>query len=96
MLVKLRGRLNYLDSGGGTPGSPTQAVNSIIMSGIASKQKAFKFIIAPHKQNSIVEKNIWQEDAPSPLANGALCLSTPKHNGKSGTDGTYYMWSFVT
>jgi hypothetical protein len=21
-----------------------------------------------------------------PLANGALCLSTPKHNGKSGTD----------
>jgi len=20
------------------------------------------------------------------LANGALCLSTPKHNGKSGTD----------
>ena len=27
----------------------------------------------------------WQEDAP-PLANGALCLSTPKHNGKSGTE----------
>ena len=26
----------------------------------------------------------WQEDAPFPLANGALCLSTPKHNGKSG------------
>ena len=22
---------------------------------------------------------------PPPLANGALCLSTPKHNGKSGT-----------
>jgi len=21
-----------------------------------------------------------------PLANGALCLSTPKHNGKSGTE----------
>ena len=35
-------------------------------------------------QKCTVEKN-WQEDPP-PLANGALCLSTPKHNGKSGTD----------
>jgi hypothetical protein len=26
---------------------------------------------------------------PSPLANGALCLSTPKHNGKSGTVYTH-------
>ena len=25
----------------------------------------------------------WQEDAPPPPANGALCFSTPKHNGKS-------------
>jgi hypothetical protein len=25
---------------------------------------------------------------PPPLANGALCLSTPKHNGKSGRTGT--------
>ena len=24
-----------------------------------------------------------------PLANEALCLSTPKHNGKSGTETTY-------
>jgi hypothetical protein len=59
------------------------------MSGIAPKQNAFKFKIAPHKQKSIV-KNFWQEDdAPpgqrGPLANEALCLSTPKHNGKSGT-----------
>jgi hypothetical protein len=52
------------------------------MSGIALKHNAFKFKIAPHKQKSIVKKN-WQEDAP--LANGALCLSTPKDNGKSGT-----------
>jgi hypothetical protein len=65
VLVKLRGRLNYLDPGGGTPGSPTQAVNSIIMSGIASKQNAFKFIIAPHKQNSIVEK-IFGRKMPLP------------------------------
>ena len=26
---------------------------------------------------------------PPPLANGALCLSTPKHNGKSGTVFSY-------
>jgi hypothetical protein len=52
------------------------------MSGIALKQNAFKFEIAPHKQKSIVKK-LWQEDAP--LAKGTLCLSTPKHNGKSGT-----------
>ena len=29
----------------------------------------------------------WQEDGP--LANEALRLSTPKHNGKSGTDYMY-------
>jgi hypothetical protein len=29
--------------------------------------------------------DFWQEDAPT-LANGALYLSTLKHNGKSGTD----------
>jgi hypothetical protein len=50
------------------------------MSGIAPKQNVFKFKIAPYKQKSIITKN-WQED----LANGALCLSTPKYNGKSGT-----------
>ena len=27
--------------------------------------------------------NFWQEDGPPP--NGVLCLSTPEHNGKSGT-----------
>jgi len=46
-------------------------------------RNAFKFKIAPHKQKSIVKKNSWQEDGP--LTNGALCLSTPKYNGKSGT-----------
>jgi hypothetical protein len=72
------------------------AVNSIIMSGIAPKQNAFKFKIAPHKQKSIVKK-IAGRCPPPPLANGALC--TPKHNGKSGTeynqvliDNTYGTW----
>ena len=47
------------------------------MSGIAPKQNAFKFNIAPHKQKSIVQI-VWQEDeAPWPT-------STPQHNGKSG------------
>ena len=55
-------------------GTLPQTINSIIMSGIAQKQDAFKYKIAPHKQKSIV-----------PLIIGALCLSTPKHNGKSGT-----------
>ena len=56
-----------------------QAYTGSTTSGIASKQNAFKFKIAPHKQISIVKKN-WQEG-------GALCLSTPKHNGKSDTEG---------
>jgi 1-deoxy-D-xylulose 5-phosphate reductoisomerase len=60
------------------------AINSIIISGIAPKQNAFKFKIAPHKQKSIVK--IVLTGRGGPLTNEALCLSTPKHNGKSGTD----------
>ena len=60
---------------GGRPGRPTQAENSIIMSGIAPKQNAFKFKIAPHKQKSIVKKIIWQEDVP-PVQRGPAHLST--------------------
>jgi len=30
--------------------------------------------------------SLGQEDDPPPLANGTLCLSTPKHNDKSGTE----------
>ena len=59
---------------GDRPGSPTQAVNSIIMSGIAPKQNVFKFKIAPHMQKYIVKKN-WQEDGPpwpSTMVNPAL------------------------
>jgi hypothetical protein len=53
------------------------------MSGIAPKQNAIKFKIAPHKQKSIVKNIAWQEDGPP--GQRALCLRTPKHNSKSGT-----------
>jgi hypothetical protein len=36
-------------------GTLQYAINSIIMPGIAPKQNAFKFKIAPHKQKSIVK-----------------------------------------
>jgi hypothetical protein len=55
------------------------------MTGIAPKQNAFKFKIVPHKQKSMAKKKIIGRKM-GPLTNGALCLSTPKHNGKSGTD----------
>jgi hypothetical protein len=58
------------------------------MSGIVPKKNAFKFKIAPHKQNSIV---FFLGRKMGPLANGALYLSTPKHNGKSGTDLTVFI-----
>ena len=43
-----------MGSEGGKLDRPAQAVNSIIMSGIAPKQNAFKFKITPHKHKSIV------------------------------------------
>ena len=39
-------------------------INSIIMSGIAPKQNAFKFKIAPHKQKFTVKMFFWPEDGP--------------------------------
>ena len=45
------------------------------------------FKIAPHKQKSIVNKFFGRKMGP--LANGTLYLSTPKHNGKSGTVHSY-------
>jgi hypothetical protein len=56
-LGELSYEVPYLGPDGSRPGRPTQAVNSIIMSGIAPKHNAFKFKIAPHKQKSIVKKN---------------------------------------
>jgi hypothetical protein len=53
------------------------------MSGIAPKQNAFKFKIAPHKQKSIVKNVFGRKMSPLPLGQRDLVL---KHNGKSGTD----------
>ena len=50
------------------------------MSGIAPKQNAFKFKIAPHKQKSIVKK----KKIAGRWTPGQRC--TPKHNGKSDTE----------
>ena len=50
-------------------------------------KNAFKFKIAPHKQISIIKKNNFDRKIPPPPRppdNGALYLSTHKHNGKSG------------
>ena len=63
-------------------------INSVFMSGIAQKQIAFKFKIATHRKKYFDRKM-------DPLANGALCLSTPKHNGKSATSLTP-KWAFFS
>ena len=60
------------------------------MYGIAPKQKAFKFKIAPHKQKSKLKHFLARRWGP--LANEALCLSTHKHNGKSGISKTVYTY----
>ena len=66
-----------MGSEGGRPGMPTQAVRHTC-SGNLGIVKTLCYI------REIVNKRFvagrW-----APLANGALCLSTPKHNGKSGT-----------
>ena len=54
-------------------------------------QEILKFLIAPHKQKSIVKKVFFGRKM-GPLANGAPCLSTPKHNGKSGTVQAYHQY----
>jgi hypothetical protein len=46
-------------------------------------------------QKSIVKHFFDRKMGPPPLANGALCLSTLKHNGKSGT-GSIDMYSDYT
>ena len=52
----------------GRPGRPTQAVRH-------TKQKAFKFKIAPHKQNSIVKKKLAGRWAHlSTMVNPALVI----------------------
>jgi len=65
---------------GGRPGRPTQTVRHTC-SGNLGIVKILRYI-----RSDMYDVHFWQEDGP-PLANGALCLSTPKHNGKSGTAG---------
>jgi hypothetical protein len=61
---------------GGRPGSPTQAVRHTC-SGNVGIVKILCYI----------RSYMYTASARrAPLVNGALCLSTPKHNGKSGTD----------
>ena len=43
-----------------------------------------KFKMAPHSQKSIVKVFFGRKIGP--LANGFLCLRTPRYSGKSGTD----------
>jgi hypothetical protein len=63
---------------------------------IGSVKKEFQgqivtvFKIAPHKQKSITSIFFFAGRWAAPLANWALCLSTPKHNGKSGTANMYF------
>jgi len=62
---------------GGRPGRPTQAVRHTC-SGNLGIVKILRYI-----RSDIAKKKLARRWAS--LANGALCLSTPKHNGKSGT-----------
>jgi len=62
----------YLGPEGGRPGRPTQAVRHTC-SGNLGIVKLLRYI----------RSDMYTASA---VANGALCLSTPKHNGKSGTD----------
>jgi len=66
---------------GSRPGSPTQAVRHTC-SGNLGIVKILRYI-----SSDMYTASATQEDGP--LANGALCFSTPKHNGKSGTDATW-------
>ena len=59
---------------GGRPGSPTQAVKYTC----SGKLGMIKIYYVRHRKKKVGRKM-------GPLPNGALCLSTPNHNGKSGT-----------
>jgi len=67
------------------PGSPTQAVRHTC-SGNLGIVKILCYI-----RSDMQQKNFGRKLGP--LANGALCLSTSKHNGKSGTAEGELMFS---
>jgi len=71
-----------LGSEGGRPGTRHTPAVGHTCPGNLGIVKILRYI-----RSDIAKKN-WQEDGTPPpllLANGALCLSTPKHNGKFGT-----------
>jgi hypothetical protein len=58
------------------------------MSGIAPKQNAFKFKIAPHKQKSIVTKKDYLLQGPSKGPHNLTSTASGLISPKSGTDDT--------
>ena len=62
---------------GGRPGKPAQGVRHTCLGNLGIV-KILRYI-----RSDMYDVHFWQEDAP--LANWGLCLSTTKHNGKSGT-----------
>ena len=74
----------YLGPEGGRPGRPTRAVRHTC-SGNLGIVKILRYIRSDicTLRKSIVKTNLAGRWAPWPT--GALCLSTLKHNGKSGT-----------
>jgi hypothetical protein len=69
----------HLGPEGGRPGRPTQVVRHTC-SGNLGIVKVFRFI-----RSDMYTAFFGRKMPPLLLAIGALCLSTPKHNGKSGT-----------
>ena len=76
---------------GGIPARPTQAVRHTC-SGNLGVVKILRYIRLNMYTVSATNSKLGRW---GPLANGALCLSTPKHNGKSGTATEYELCFFV-
>ena len=74
-----------MGSEGGRPGSLTQAVRHTC-SGKLGIVKILCYIVK--KMFLTGSLHLW--------AMGALCLSIPKHNGKSGTDGIWDVFVITT
>ena len=69
---------------GGRPGRPTQAVGHTCSGNLGIVQ------ILRYIRSDMYTAFFWQEDGPScPTGGVGLCLSTRKHNGKSGTGKMY-------
>ena len=69
----------YLIPEGGRPGRPTPAVSNTCSGNVGTPSN----LILHHI--SKIHRNFILAGRSAPLANGALCLSTLKHNCKSGT-----------